>query len=77
MNEWMSSQEQMESILPVWKLVMILYFQEIFLYYIGKWYQCTRRKGTTVVWRENENNNEKLFLINKIGENPNTNCWQG
>lgn len=41
----------MEGIFPVQKLVMIfvISFQEIFLYYVDKLYQCSSRKGTTVV----------------------------
>lgn len=47
---------------------MILYFQETFLDYLGKWYQCARRKGTAVVSQEKENTNEKPSPISKIGE---------
>lgn len=48
-------------------------FPRDFLLYTDKHYLCTRRKGTTVVGRENEVNNEKPFHISKIGENPNAN----
>lgn len=64
----------MEGPFPISKLGMVVYFQEIFFLYTDRHYWCTRRKGTTVVGRENEVNNEKSFHISKIGENPNANC---
>lgn len=49
--------------------------KRFFLYYIGKWSQCTGRQGPPVVCRE-KGNSEKPFPINKIGEIPNIHCWR-